>query len=200
METEIKFYVHHLDALRKQVVSSGAVLLHQRVHEMNLRFDTPDQRLTNAHRLVRLRKDTKIRITYKDKAETHQKVSKRREIEFEVDDFDAAKAFLMALGYTTVTIYEKYRTTYGLGDVVIMLDEMPYGNFIEIEGADAAAIKSTADTLALDWDAGVPDSYYALFMHLKEKHDLSMHDITFESFDGMTFSPDDFSIMAGDAG
>ena len=64
----------------------------------------------------------------------------RTEIEFGVDDFAKAKQFLEHLGYQSILVYEKYRTTYELDHAHIMLDELPYGNFIEIEGEDLTGI------------------------------------------------------------
>ena len=48
-------------------------------------------------------------------------------------------------------LYEKYRTTYSLGDVLVTLDEMPYGHFSEIEGPNAARLQEIAESLWLDW-------------------------------------------------
>jgi len=31
-------------------------------------------------------------------------------------------------------MYEKYRTTFTIGSLEVVLDELPYGNFVEIEG------------------------------------------------------------------
>ena len=54
----------------------------------------------------------------------------------EVESFDQARAFLAALGYQVDMVYEKYRTKYELEGVHLDLDEMPYGDFIELEGND----------------------------------------------------------------
>lgn len=200
LETEVKFYINRMESIRKRLAEAGAAVLHPRVFEYNLRFDTQDLHLTEADQLVRLRRDSKATMTYKDKAVTHQMVSRRREIEFEVGEFDAAKEFLQALGYKSVLIYEKYRTTYGMGGAVIMLDEMPFGTFCEIEGPNRGVIKSAASQMGLAWKAAVPDSYYALFMRVKQKHGLKMRDLTFDAFAGMAFTAEDFGMTAADVG
>ena len=35
-------------------------------------------------------------------------------------------------------MYEKYREAFDLNDLEIVLDEMPYGNFVELEGNEQA--------------------------------------------------------------
>jgi adenylate cyclase class 2 len=199
METEVKFFIRKIESLRKRLIDADAVLLQPRVFESNLRFDTDDLRLTAAKQLVRLRRDTKVTMAYKDHPVEHQMISRRREIEFEVDDFDAAKDFLQALGFTSMLIYEKYRTIYGLGDAVVMLDEMPYGDFCEIEGSNRGMIQAAARMMELDWDAGVPDSYYVLFERVKKAHGLTMHDLTFKAFAGKEITARDFGMIAADA-
>ena len=59
--------------------------------------------------MLRLRRDSSVRLTYKGPGKTIDGVHLRKEIEFAASDFDAAQAFLEALGYQVQMIYEKYR-------------------------------------------------------------------------------------------
>jgi adenylate cyclase class 2 len=79
---------------------------------------------------------------------------RRRELEVTVDDFEAAR-LLEALGYKVMLMYEKYRADYRLDGVMITLDEMPYGNFTELEGLDAASIQAVAKETDLDWETRI---------------------------------------------
>ncbi len=115
----------------------------------NLRFDYPDGSLSANKQVLRLRRDTDIIITYKGPAQINQPVSVREEIEIQVDDHERAKHLLEALGYVVYMEYEKYRTTYTYNDVIIVVDELPIGDFIEIEGPNASAIHSMAELLGL---------------------------------------------------
>src|SRR5688572_30493079 len=143
-ETEAKFYVLNLTDIERHVQDLGARLIQARVLETNIRFDLPDDRLQSDRRVLRLRQDTDARLTYKSASTNEQGVLSRTEIEFIVEDFEKAKQFLEALGYQSIFYYEKYRATYALqpseglehseGLTHIMLDELPYGNFVEIEG------------------------------------------------------------------
>ncbi len=133
-----------------------------RTHEVNLRFDTPDQALTRSLQVLRLRQDSKARLTYKGPGRDEGGVRLRQEIEFIVSDFDEARSLFEALGYEIAMMYEKYRTVYELGEVHVTLDEMPFGAFAELEGPDPTSIQAAAQRLGLNWQARVLDSYTAI--------------------------------------
>ena len=107
-------------------------------------------------------------------------VSNRQEIEFEVSDYQAARQFLEALGFILAISYEKYRTTYTLGSTEVVLDELPFGSFIEIEASSAEAIHRSAKRLGLDWDARCSESYLGLFLRLKSAVGLTAENLTFD--------------------
>ncbi len=65
-----------------------------------------------------------------------------------------------------------------------MLDEMPYGNFAEIEGPDAASIQAANRRLGLDWEERILDSYAMLFQVICRKLGLTFRDLTFDNFAG----------------
>ena len=96
-ELEIKLYVSDLPALQTQIEALNANLKKPRVHEFNLRFDTPDGKLTANAQVLRLRQDTAAKLTYKGSGRRIDGVISRTEIEFTVSDFDAAKNFFHAL-------------------------------------------------------------------------------------------------------
>ena len=181
-ELEIKLFLLDMPAFQQKVESLGGKLIEPRLHEINLRFDTPDGGLTRASQVLRLRQDTAARMTYKGPGETIDGVHARREIEFTVSDYKSAHALLEALGYQVSLMYEKYRTTYDLDGLQVTLDEMPYGNFTEIEGQDGKQIHAAAENLGVKWDARIIDSYTALFEHLRDKIGLTFRDLSFENF------------------
>ncbi|MEA4908095.1 MAG: class IV adenylate cyclase [Chloroflexi bacterium] len=183
-EIEVKFHVRDLAVLERRLKDSGALLEHPRVFERNDRYDTPAGDLSRARRVLRLRQDAAAHFTYKDPALPGQTVSQRREIELEIDDFETGGRFLEALGYQISVRYEKYRTTYRLEAVLVVLDEMPFGSFIEIEGPGASQIQAAAARLGLDWEARCTDSYLAIFERLKQHYGLSVHDLTFDNLRG----------------
>lgn len=184
-ETEAKFYVQDLGRIRAYLQSSGGRLIQARILERNIRFDLPDASLRAGRRVLRLRYDTEARLTYKGGNENTRGVLSREEIEFVVEDFEKAKKFLEALGYQQIFYYEKYRTTYELDKILVMLDELPYGNFVEIEGETEETIRASSMKLDLNWDATIERSYSALFEHVQASLNLSFRDLSFENFEGI---------------
>ena len=214
-ETEAKFYVLNLAEIKKHLQDLGARLVQSRVLETNLRFDLPDGGLRSEGRVLRLRRDTEARFTYKGPSTNEQGVLSRTEIEFTVGDFEKAKEFMEALGYQKLLYYDKYRTTYsldstslpvdfqqlavGLQNCLIMLDELPYGNFVEIEGGDRKMIRAVSDQLNLDWDAAIGTSYTALFERARKTLRFVFRDLSFENFAGIEVDASHLGVRAADA-
>jgi adenylate cyclase, class 2 len=197
-ELEVKFYIADLKALETRLMSQGALLLKPRVHEVNLRFDTPDGDLRRTNRVLRLRQDTAAHLTYKGPGEVLEGVRLRQELEFEVGDFSTARALIEALGYQVDVMYEKYRTTYSMGEVLVTLDKMPYGNFTEIEGPDGDSIRAVADALALDWEARILDSYMMLFERVRSALGLEFQHLSFENFATLQVPPQALQVRRAD--
>lgn len=197
-EIEVKFYLSNPRAFLARLEAAGAERVQERLFEVNLRFDTPDGSLSRAQRVLRLRQDNRARLTYKGAAAMGDAVSDRQEIEFEVSDFDAARRLLEALGYQVFVCYEKWRTTYRFNSVEIVVDEMPFGDFCEIEGPDEDSLRRAADRLGLDWQARIIASYLALFDLLKLKRQLKVDQLTFEDLAHVTIAPDDLGVRPAD--
>jgi adenylate cyclase class 2 len=185
-ELEVKFHVSNLAAIEERLRALNALQVHPRLHELNLRFDTPDLQLRRNQKVLRLRRDDSAHITYKGPGHTQAGVRVRQEIEITLDDFDAARALLEALGYQVSVMYEKYRTAYHLEGALITLDEMPYGEFVEIEGPDPLCIRTVSQRLGLDWEKRIPESYLVLFERLKTALNLPFRDLTFANFAGIS--------------
>ncbi|MDQ3005233.1 MAG: class IV adenylate cyclase [Chloroflexota bacterium] len=214
-EIEAKFYVRDLDRIISRLNELEARLIQRRVLETNLRFDLPDGSLRSEGRVLRLRRDTEARFTYKGPSTNEQGVLSRTEIEFTVGDFEKAKEFMEALGYQKLLYYDKYRTTYilestsllvnsrqqavGLQSCHIMLDELPYGNFVEIEGENSETIRAIADQLNLNWDTAIGTSYTTLFERARKTLRFVFRDLSFENFAGMEVNASHLGVRAADA-
>jgi len=197
-EIEVKFFLKDLPRLELRIKALGGKILHPRVKETNLRFDTADGALSKDHRVLRLRQDQIARLTYKGPAQMNRTVSVRKEIEVEVSNFDDTRLLLEALGYSPFMVYEKFRTTYSLGDVLVTLDEMPFGQFSEIEGPDAIRLQEVADSLWLDWALRSLESYSALFERVKANCGWTMQNLSFDEFAGKTVTPNDLGLNFAD--
>ena len=198
LEIEVKFLVENLATIRRRLERAGGSLSKPRTYEHNIRFDTPWQSLMLQGKLLRLRQDTVARITLKGEPEETRssEVRIREEIEMEVEDFDTAVAILEKIGFEQVQVYEKYRATYQLDRVEAVLDEMPFGNFVELEGSERA-IRSAADRLGLDWDKRILTNYLALMAELKTAHNFPFDDLTFENFATFPVAMSDLRDYAG---
>jgi len=198
-ELEVKFYLANKGNLQKTLKNLGASLVQTRTHEHNLRFDTVEGTLTSNQQVLRLRKDHANHLTYKGPNDVETGVSIRTEIEFSVDNFEKAQNFLEALGYRVSMIYEKYRTVYELSGTLITIDEMPFGDFAEIEGIDRANIENVCNQLGLIWEHRSLESYAVLFEIVKKNLNLSFRDLTFENFAGIKIDASHFALSSADA-
>lgn len=197
-EAEVKFYIKDLKSLEARLRSLGAQLTQHRTFEQNLRFDTPDKELAKGSKVLRLRRDLQARLTFKGPSEDVDGVRVRKEIEFVLADFQAARQLLLELGYLVSMQYDKYRAVYDLLGVQISLDELPYGNFLEVEGPDPATIHTISTMLGLNWEARVPESYTVLFEQIQVRLQLNFNDLIFDNFANLDLKPSDLNVIPAD--
>lgn len=190
-ETEVKLHVPDLAPIRARLEAAGAELAAPRVFEHNVRYDDAGRTMTPRHIVLRLRKDTRVRLTYKEEGASENGITSRLEAEVEVSDFEAMELILGRLGYTPYMVYEKYRTTYHLDGAEIVLDEMPYGTFVEIEG-DKDTIEGVMNRLELQGFQRYDVSYAVLFDRVRRFLGLGFDDLTFANFAGITVPEEAF--------
>lgn len=195
LEVEVKFLVENLAAVRERLLAAGAALKKTRVFERNIRFDTADDALLKRSELLRLRQDAGARLTFKgpDISDQWSEAKIREELEVGISDFDTAAAIIERLGFQARQVYEKYRETFQMGQLEVVLDELPFGAFVELEG-DITSIKQGAVTLGLPWERRILNNYLALMGELKIFHDLPFGDLTFENFSGRDISINDLPL------
>ena len=91
--------------------------------------------------VLRLRRVGKRAIlTYKERFATRSDIKHQREDETAVADAEAMELILEALGFTAALVYEKRRETWTLEKTEIVIDELPFGLFMEIEGPEAGIV------------------------------------------------------------
>jgi adenylate cyclase class 2 len=192
LEIEVKFLLPNLSLIRKRLLQLGATLVRPRTYERNIRYDNAWDGLMRQGKLLRLRQDTDAIITYKgDPGEDiSSEVRVREELEMTVEDFDMAASILERVGFEPRQVYEKYRETYEFEAVEVVLDEMPFGDFVELEGEESS-IKTVAQQLRLDWERRILTNYLNLFANLKESHQLPFEDLTFENFSTTNYAASD---------
>lgn len=197
-EREIKFYIEDLKKIAERLRLCGAELTRSRILETNLRLDTKNHELAQQGKLLRIRTDDKVSVTYKANARVEGGVIARTEIEFEADDARMVQKLFEALGYRVIVTYEKYRSRYKLGDVVVVLDELPFGDFVEIEAPNNTLIEGVSMMLGLDFSKGMAINYLGLFEIFKSNRDVEIDDLTFENFEGLKVSAENLGVQPAD--
>ncbi len=190
LEVECKIYVSSQEHMQRRLAEAGAHVTRPRVHEHNIRYESPARDFSTNDIVLRLRQDQEIRLTYKApaSAQTGGAVS-RLVLETTVGNLDEMDAILQHLGFMPYMIYEKYRTTYHLPDIPdteIVLDEMPFGTFIEVEGTN---IDTVLARLGLAGAHRILKSYAELFEAVRQQYQLSFANLTFENFTGISVDP-----------
>ncbi len=87
-------------------------------------------------------------LTYKERFPSRSDIKHQREDETRVDDPEAMELILDALGFTPALVYEKRRETWRLGETEIVIDELAFGLFMEIEGTEQG-IRDVENQLAI---------------------------------------------------
>ncbi len=137
-------------------------------------------------------------MTYKDNARYENGMVVRTEIEFSTDNLEVTRKLFEALGFQVTVIYEKYRQVYQIGAVQVMFDELPFGNFIEIEAPDAVLIEGVAQMLGLDWSKSINTSYLGLFAIARAHRAFEFRDLTFHNFEGVNITAADLEVQPAD--
>ena len=197
-ELEIKYYIADLNRIVDLLNGLGASIKKERVHELNLKFDSRDRDLTRRGQILRVRKDSDSYITFKGPGVNDSDVLNRQEIQFAVSSFESAKKLLSTLGFDILMVYEKFRTLYRYDQVEVSLDEMPYGDFIEIEGPSVSEIRDISSKMGLNWDKRILVSYTDLFEELRNRLDLRFRDLVFNEFHGLEITQHDLGVRPAD--
>lgn len=122
----------------------------QRLADLKATFDKEVFEVNYQHRggemdergaTLRLRKIGDFTVlTYKEKVSSSNGAKRKIEYETNVSDVEAAENIIERLGYRLTAVYEKRRKYWHYANTEIVLDELPFGLFMEIEGtADAIA-------------------------------------------------------------
>jgi adenylate cyclase, class 2 len=186
LETEVKFYLSNMDAVRSRIVGIGAGFK-KRSFETNIRFEDAEKTLIQKKSLLRLRKDTKATLTFKAEPPVKDNQFKiLQEFEVDVSDFDAMEHILQSLGFRKEQVYEKWREIYVVEETQLCLDTMPYGDFLEIEGSKES-IRQLASQIGLIWERRILLNYLTIFDILKRRLNLSFYDVTFSNFNNIRF-------------
>ncbi len=181
IEIEVKFHLTDRFGLRARLIAQGATSQGE-TFETNRRYDDRRGSLLAGQCLLRLRQDQRARLTFKrPRPEGQGEYKVYDEFEVIVEDFERMHRILGAIGFECVQVYEKRRETFRLPNALICIDQLPFGDFVEIEGTPAA-IRSAAAQLQLPWERRILTNYLHIFETLRQRLDLRFHDLTFANF------------------
>ncbi|CAN5614114.1 hypothetical protein BH20ACI4_BH20ACI4_04910 [soil metagenome] len=126
--------------------------------------------LSENNAILRIRKtQDKTILTYKKRIQNEFAVKQQIEHETEVADAEAIEKIVESLGLIKNLVYEKRRKTYKFRSVEIVLDELPFGFFMEIEGAFTAIVEAEMFIGAEDFETE-HETYPRLTAHLGKQN------------------------------
>ena len=182
VEIEVKFIVADVARVRTRLLELGATSRGE-VFETNCRYDDHAGRLQAANCLLRLRRDRQALLTFKrPRQEKGAEFKIHDEFEVVVEDFEGMHRILTAMGFLCVQIYEKRREVFKLADVMVCVDCLPFGDFIEIEG-QPEGIRETARRLQFPWKRRILTNYLHIFETLRRYLNLAFRDLTFDNIE-----------------
>jgi len=86
--------------------------------------------------VLRIRKtQNKTILTYKQRIQNSSEIKHQIEHETNVEREEEIEKIIENLGFVKAVIYEKRRKTWSFRNVEVVLDELPFGLFMEIEGS-----------------------------------------------------------------
>ncbi|HEX7313035.1 MAG TPA: class IV adenylate cyclase [Pyrinomonadaceae bacterium] len=148
IEKKYRLKSEQVEPLRRKLKEVGAEGRGSAEFEENIIYTGPG--LDPARRVLRLRrKGERAVFTFKERDLSGSAIKRQREEETEVSDAGALASILEALGYRPVLVYEKRRETWRVAETEVVIDELPFGLFVEIEG-DEARIVEVEKLLGLD--------------------------------------------------
>jgi adenylate cyclase class 2 len=179
-ETEIKLAVPDAASARSILRKAGFRLVHRRVFEANVVYDSPGHQLRRKSQLIRIREAGKSAVlTYKG-APVPGRHKSREELEIRVSDAGTLSEILQRVGYQPIFRYEKFRAEYQQAKKhgVATVDETPIGAFIELEG-DASWIDRTARKLGFPEKDYITASYARLYLDWCKAHRIKPANMVF---------------------
>jgi adenylate cyclase, class 2 len=179
LEIEVKVAVENLDELAGRAEALGLKLETPRHLERNILYDFTDRSLSFSGCLLRVRQTPQGGLlTFKGKMVHDERFKVRPEVETLCDDAESLDGILKNIGLKHFYKYEKFRTEYRGEGVLLCLDELPFGNFLEIEGTPET-IEGLAARLGLDPSRFMKRTYADLYGEYCREKNLPYGNIVF---------------------
>lgn len=109
--------------------------------------------LDEKNAVLRVRKiGARTILTYKRRIQNEFDVKRQIEHETEIGSAEEIENIIENLGFVASAVYEKRRRTWRFRQVEIVLDELPFGLFMEIEGSITAIAEAEMFLAAEDFE------------------------------------------------
>jgi adenylate cyclase class 2 len=137
IETEKKYRLtkNQQEQVRLRLVELGARRIAEEFEENTIYVGAG---LEAGSKILRLRRiGDHAKLTFKQRLSSSSPIKRQREEETSVANPEAMSAILEAVGFTAALVYEKRRETWILDETEIVIDELPFGLFMEVEGKES---------------------------------------------------------------
>ena len=137
VETEKKYRLpsERSELVTKALEKAGAVYEGEELEENTIYGGGP----LPSGGIVRIRRTAaRTMLTFKRRINNESDVKRQIEHETEVTDPEAVDRIMRELGLRPSVVYEKRRKTWRMQRVEVVIDELPFGLFMEIEGPVSA--------------------------------------------------------------
>src|SRR6266576_6531577 len=162
VEKKYRLTAKQRDVVRARLPEIGAVREGEEF-EVNTLYNGDAVELNQA--VLRLRRiDERALLTYKERVGTRTDIKQQLEFETGIENPAAVEFILEALGYYPALVYEKRRETWRIEDAEVVIDELPFGLFMEIEGQEQR-IQEIESRLAIKRLVAEPLTYPRLTMN-----------------------------------
>jgi adenylate cyclase class 2 len=158
-------------ALERELERSGARFIGEEFEENTIYAGGA---LDPQRQVLRVRRTASgTTLAYKERALTNGAIKHQREEETRIESGEAIAAILCALGFHPALVYEKKRRKWRFAEAEVVIDELPFGIYAEIEG-DAEGIDRIERELGLESAEIEHDTYPQLAARHGVKRDNSI--------------------------
>lgn len=182
-EIEVKFPLRNRDQLIFRLKAAGGEMLYPETFEDNIILDRRGELRTRGA-VLRVRKFGKYTLaTFKGPVAFEGGIKKREEVQTGMESFERAIQLFDSLGFKPTFRYQKFREVWRLGELEVVIDRTPIGEYFEIEGP-LEMIRTAVEKLELNMDDAIRMSYSDLYRQQRRtRADLP---------ENMVFNPQDF--------
>lgn len=177
-EKQVKYKINNFDYISKRLIEIEAIFIGGFM-EKTIRYDNDDLKCSNNGIFIRTKSGMKNVLTLKEIPTDSSNTSfERITTEVEVDNINKIGYILEKIGLTKKFIMEKYRLFFKYDNVDILIDELPFGIYLEIKGEDNE-INRVTKMLNIDEADLIKMTYWDIYDKIKK--DSKNENIVFET-------------------